>query len=497
MKIDKVGLALLASAADTTGAAVVSRAVTSRQLCQGKSFEENGNYYCKAVQHIVYNDVGAAGEYKQVTYMDQNSGECRFESKPFSGPLAPFNEPMSLHFRGPLQLKQMAVYMPGGQKSGKRDGGTEETGRLEGEHHIRARSHQHLHQRQNSHPHQHQQFHQKRHDAEKGDVEKRKCPEEWVTATIDGKTVSWLNDWCPGYTSTAAPTAAPSTAAPPKPVAATTTAPAPSAAAPSSSPLGKAGGTKGSGGGAFVRTGYYDATSQKAEGLTFLGNLGGQGSGKWTPTFGNTLSYINSQAMGGAAEPQILADTTISSSHEVIVMTDKKCDSETCGYVQDGAVAYQGFAGADKTFVLEFSMPHDASGTGPEADMPAIWMLNAQIPYTSQYGSCSCWDTGCGEFDIFETLSPGSTKAKSTFHGPPGVLGGDSNYFDRPVGGTIRVAVVYDSATLSVSVKVLNGSEGMRDGAFPEAISADDIQALLSDSAVPAGRSSSFKMVHP
>jgi hypothetical protein len=32
----------------------------------------------------------------------------------------------------------------------------------------------------------------------------------------------------------------------------------------------------------FVRTGYYNAAQQKAEGLMFLGNYGGQGSG----TFG-------------------------------------------------------------------------------------------------------------------------------------------------------------------------------------------------------------------
>jgi hypothetical protein len=33
------------------------------------------------------------------------------------------------------------------------------------------------------------------------------------------------------------------------------------------------------------------------------------------------------------------------------------------------------------------------------ADEPAIWMLNAQIPRTTQYGpsDCSCWESGCGE----------------------------------------------------------------------------------------------------
>lgn len=57
-----------------------------------------------------------------------------------------------------------------------------------------------------------------------------------------------------------------------------------------------------------------------------------------------------------------------------------------------------GFGGADKVFFMEFSMPHDGK-TGFNGDMPSIWMLNAQIPRTIQYGNpdCSCWESGCGE----------------------------------------------------------------------------------------------------
>lgn len=33
----------------------------------------------------------------------------------------------------------------------------------------------------------------------------------------------------------------------------------------------------------FVRTGYYNAEQQTLQNMTFLGNYGGQGSGKWTP----------------------------------------------------------------------------------------------------------------------------------------------------------------------------------------------------------------------
>lgn len=57
-----------------------------------------------------------------------------------------------------------------------------------------------------------------------------------------------------------------------------------------------------------------------------------------------------------------------------------------------------GFGGADKIFLMEFTMPMDGK-TGFNGDMPAIWMLNAKIPRTIQYGKaeCSCWSSGCGE----------------------------------------------------------------------------------------------------
>jgi hypothetical protein len=55
--------------------------------------------------------------------------------------------------------------------------------------------------------------------------------------------------------------------------------------------------------------------------------------------FGNSLSYVNADGTGGAAEPAILKDTTLLSSHEVTLVTDEPCDG-SCGYIPDGAVAY-------------------------------------------------------------------------------------------------------------------------------------------------------------
>ena len=88
---------------------------------------------------------------------------------------------------------------------------------------------------------------------------------------------------------------------------------------------------------------------------------------------------------------------------EVIIMTDQSCNDGGCGFTRPGGVAYRklslspfsrlliegqldGFSGAQKVFLLEFSMPLSNS-TAFNGDMPAIWLLNAQIPLTSQYGT--------------------------------------------------------------------------------------------------------------
>ena len=58
--------------------------------------------------------------------------------------------------------------------------------------------------------------------------------------------------------------------------------------------------------------------------------------------FGNTLSYVNANGTGGAAQPAILKDTLLPSTKEITLLTDQPCDA-TCGYVQNGSVAYSKF----------------------------------------------------------------------------------------------------------------------------------------------------------
>jgi hypothetical protein len=140
-------------------------------------------------------------------------------------------------------------------------------------------------------------------------------------------------------------------------------------------------------------------------------------------------------------------------------MTDKQCTDGSCGYARDGTVAYHGFDGPSKAFFFEFSMPDDGQTGNSQynaVNMPAIWMLNAQIPRTLQYGNadCSCWTSGCGEFDIFEVLAAGDTRCKSTLHG--NIAGGDSDYFERPTGSIIKAALLlFDD---NIHIKILDNS---------------------------------------
>ncbi len=99
--------------------------------------------------------------------------------------------------------------------------------------------------------------------------------------------------------------------------------------------------------------------------------------------------------------------------------------------------------------------------TGFNGDMPAIWLLNAQIPRTSQYGDnpdCSCWTSGCGEFDLFEILDPGNFRCKSTLHMAP--AGGCSDYFERPTVGTIKAAVVFTGSNEVAHIQILDFAQG-------------------------------------
>ncbi|PHH84248.1 hypothetical protein CDD83_2245 [Cordyceps sp. RAO-2017] len=317
------------------------------QQCSGTAVKDGGNWYCGRVGRILYQGLnGRGGSYKDVTAMDSN-GRCDFEDKPYSGPLAPLDEGLSIHFRGPCHIDEVAVYTP----SRRRRPGAAAA--------RRARAQRRA----------------------------KRAPEkepDMVTAVINGVTVSWRNNWFGPPAATTAPDPPPAVEAPPPsdapapvaqgppradetPEAPPTDAlerylrhaafrPAPSPAeatrareepwasalsASDSSPASHTSSpsrppseyvpdtsndvgagedwpaeeqgpdeeSSSSNGDQWERIAQYNASGQVAENMVFMANYGG---GRWPGVFdhswGNSLTYLNADGTDGTDSPQILND---------------------------------------------------------------------------------------------------------------------------------------------------------------------------------------------
>lgn len=208
---------------------------------------------------------------------------------------------------------------------------------------------------------------------------------------------------------------------------------------------------------------------------------GSAGSGVWDSCFGNSLSYAASDGVSGAGSSQTLSDVTLASNKEFSIWSSTECSGDSCGYYRPGSVAHHGFGGSAKIFAFEFSMPTDSdSSSSFNYDMPAVWLLNAQIPRNLQYGNsaCSCWATGCGEMDLFEVLNSGNNRLTSHLHSGQGATssskkvrrdelfphlnkratavvgggGGTSDYISRPTSGTMKAAAIFQDGSITIVV---------------------------------------------
>lgn len=387
--------------------------------------------YCDDVSTIIYDNVGFSGTYQAVSFMDSDTCECKFTPKSFGGGLAPLDQELSMHFRGPIVIKKIAVYQPGGAPQ---------------------KRHEHLKR------HQH---HAKRHAAATTTVT--------VTSTVtkiweeEETGVPTPDDEFKGKGGNSG-TGSGSDGSSSAPVVSK-----PKQKMPSQ-------GTSGS----FVRVGYWSDDGE-SNGLTFMNHRGGQGSGIFDKCWGNSISYADKSLQKGSAKPQIPDSISLSSNEEFIVMSDSPCtEGSGCGYHLPGIPAYHGFGGKNKIFAFEFSMPRGEAG-GFNGNMPAIWLLNADIPKTAQYGACSCWDTGCGELDVFEVLSGNHDAVKTHYHSKQGANGGkyggggSPDYFKRPFDRTVKMVVEFDgNKAVAVSIvdddvefgPATNGFGGIKRGGF-------------------------------
>ena len=213
----------------------------------------------QTTNHIKFTGLPGSFTYQRATSIQAvgNSVQCPMGTVTATGPLAPLTNEMHHIFRGPLNLKQFAVYQPKAAPAKRdtlRESPLERRGRLS-----------HLEKHKIKRAHNHKQ-------------EKRNYG-EWVTATIDGQVVSFIDDWSPHATPMAQPTIAapaaitpPATPAPaPAPVAAIQKGPAPVAAAPSPD----TGSTKSptlDTTDEWVRMAYFDSDSKTTDNIAFTAN---------------------------------------------------------------------------------------------------------------------------------------------------------------------------------------------------------------------------------
>ncbi|SCU88159.1 LAFA_0E11078g1_1 [Lachancea sp. 'fantastica'] len=432
-----------------------------------------GNYYCSKTDAVVYQNVGYSGSYMDVTNIDESSCSCEQESVSFEGSLSPLDEELSVHFRGPLELLQFGVYYPSSGSLKKREDCD-----------VATRHHDHKRDAAVAVVHVTSTMYV---DGNGNPVAATNPSATAVYATSSSLAPVATTSSSSSSSSAAAPTfhssaASSSSSAAPLSSSSSTQGQSSSSSSSSKAPSSSSGSNSGSG---WKRVSYY--TPGSASNLTFMNHQGGTaGSGTWSACFGNSISYCAADGVSGAASPQALNQVTLASNKEYMIFSGVDCSdtsSGSCGVYREGIPAYHGFAGDTKMFVFEFKMPHDSSSSYNQ-DMPAIWMLNAKIPRTLQYGKseCSCWGSGCGELDLFEILSAGSEKLITHLHDGQGNNGnsqgggGTQDYFARPTSNSLKAAVIFNGADKSLHVVQV-------DGDFGSSLSASTVQKWLDQSA--------------
>jgi len=186
--------------------------------------------------------------------------------------------------------------------------------------------------------------------------------------------------------------------------------------------------------------------------LVFMNNMGGGASGTWSICQGASQSYAagtmdatvataNNQTFGSFLPPGMGLN----------IMTATTCDAVPCRGFSRGT-SNHGWSGS-KMFVIEYNMPADSS-----SNIPAIWVLNAQVLRSAQYG-CNCrgmgGNGGCGEIDLVEVLDSAPVgQAYSEIYSYKGATGTGSNYWiNRPYSGRATLIATFDMSTDSITVQ--------------------------------------------
>ncbi|KAG8422063.1 target of Sbf [Metarhizium acridum] len=158
-----------------------------KQCSSGEAVKEGGIWSCGVVNQILYEGIQGKGSFKAVTAMSA-SGKCLQEDQSYGGSLAPLDQGLSVHFRGPLKLMQFAVYYHTSYQ--KRDQVDPEVGVGKSDTEVLAQEGEveaglETPKISARHRHGHRFLHRAQRD-KRADI---------VTATINGEVVTWENNY--------------------------------------------------------------------------------------------------------------------------------------------------------------------------------------------------------------------------------------------------------------------------------------------------------------
>ncbi|RLN56896.1 hypothetical protein BBP00_00007767 [Phytophthora kernoviae] len=205
--------------------------------------------------------------------------------------------------------------------------------------------------------------------------------------------------------------------------------------------------------------------------MVFMNNMnidytGADSSPQGYSTDDGTATATESTVFGGSlADASDMSVTgggpCVTTGCEVNIMTATNCaDEDGCiGYYDD--MGFHGWDGGMKMFVTKVMMP-----TGSTANLPAIWMLNAQVVRASQYG-CNCRgegsEGGCGELDVAEVIETNTAQDKVSTHYyfyDGSVSPGGDNYASRPTDSAVTyVTIIDNSGTGTIKIIELGGDD--------------------------------------
>jgi hypothetical protein len=232
----------------------------------------------------------------------------------------------------------------------------------------------------------------------------------------------------------------------------------------------------------------YSAADGTQDNMVFMNNMnidytGADSSPQGFASADGASTATESTIFGGtladASDPTVTGGGPgVTTGVEVNIMTGTSCaDDDSClGYYDD--YGYHGWDGGMKMFATKVSMP-----TGSTANLPAIWMLNAQVVRASQYG-CNCRGSGsvggCGELDVAEVIETNTDQDEVSTHyyfydGEPSP-GGD-NYGARPSDSTVTYVTILDNSGTGV-IKIIEIGEDDFDFSV-DTVTADTVSAWL------------------